>query len=123
LFQTMNKVAAALAAGCAVVHKPSELAPLSSFILAEAVEAAGLPAGVYNLLPGDGRVVGEALAGHPSVQMTSFTGSTATGRRIYALGAATIKRVALELGGKSASILLDDADLKVAVKSSVNRAF
>jgi aldehyde dehydrogenase (NAD+) len=123
LFQTMNKVAAALAAGCTVVHKPSELAPLSSFILAEAVAAANLPAGTYNLVPGGGPTVGEALAGHPAVRMTSFTGSTATGRRIYTLAAAGIKRVALELGGKSASILLDDADLDVAVKSSVNRAF
>jgi betaine-aldehyde dehydrogenase len=123
LFQAMNKVAAALAAGCTVVHKPSELAPLSAFILAEAVAAADLPAGVYNLLPGDGPTVGAMLAGHPAVQMTSFTGSTATGRHIYTLGAATIKRVALELGGKSASIVLDDADLDVAVRSSVNRAF
>ena len=123
LFQTMNKVAGALAAGCTVVHKPSELAPLSSFILAEAVAASDLPGGVYNLIPGEGAVVGELLAGHPGTQMTSFTGSTAAGKRIYALGAATLKRVALELGGKSASILLDDADLEVAVKSSINRAF
>lgn len=125
LFQTMGKVAGALAAGCTVVHKPSEMAPLSAFILAEAIEAAGLPAGVYNLTPGRGRVVGEALATHPDVAMTSFTGSTAAGRRVYELGARTIKRVALELGGKSASVILDDpaVDLARAVRSTVNRAF
>ncbi|MES2171088.1 MAG: aldehyde dehydrogenase family protein [Actinomycetota bacterium] len=125
LFQTMGKVAGALAAGCTVVHKPSEMAPLSTFILAESIEAAGLPAGVYNLVPGRGRVVGEALATHPKVAMTSFTGSTAAGRRVYELGARTIKRVALELGGKSASVILDDEglDLERAVKSTVNRAF
>jgi aldehyde dehydrogenase (NAD+) len=123
LFQTMNKVAAALAAGCTVVHKPSELAPLSSLILAEAVAKAKLPAGVYNLVPGAGPTVGERLAGDPLVRMTSFTGSAAAGRRVYELGAPTLKRVALELGGKSASVLLEDANLDVAVKSSVNRAF
>jgi aldehyde dehydrogenase (NAD+) len=123
LFQTMNKVAAALAAGCTVVHKPSELAPLSSLILAEAVAKAELPAGIYNLVPGAGPTVGEQLASDPRVRMTSFTGSAAAGRRVYELGAATLKRVALELGGKSASVLLEDADLDVAVKSSVNRAF
>lgn len=125
LFQTMGKVAAAIAAGCTVVHKPSELAPISTYILAEAMEAAGLPAGVYNLTPGAGRVVGEALATHPLVRMVSFTGSTGAGRRVYALGAPTLKRVALELGGKSASVILDDPglDLERAVKSTVNRAF
>jgi aldehyde dehydrogenase (NAD+) len=123
LFQTMNKVAAALAAGCTVVHKPSELAPLSSLILAEAVAKAELPTGVYNLVPGAGPTVGEQLASDPRVRMTSFTGSVAAGRRVYELGAATLKRVALELGGKSASMLLEDADLDIAVKSSVNRAF
>ncbi len=125
LFQTMGKIAGALAAGCTVVHKPSEMAPLSTFILAEAFEAAQLPAGIYNLVPGRGRIVGEALASHPDVAMVSFTGSTAAGRRVYELGARTIKRVALELGGKSASVILDDpgVDLVRAVRSTVNRAF
>jgi aldehyde dehydrogenase (NAD+) len=106
-----------------VVHKPRELAPLSAFIIAEAVDAAGLPAGAYNLVPGRGVPVGEALAGHPGVDKISFTGSTATGRRVYELAARSIKRIALELGGKSASVLLDDADIQTAVKATVNRAF
>jgi aldehyde dehydrogenase (NAD+) len=123
LFQTIGKVAAALAAGCTVVHKPSELAPLSSFVLAESFEAADLPGGLYNLVPGRGPATGEQLATHPSVRMVSFTGSTTAGRRVYELAAQSIKRVALELGGKSASVLFEDADLGVAVKTSVNRAF
>jgi acyl-CoA reductase-like NAD-dependent aldehyde dehydrogenase len=123
LFQSIAKIGAALAAGCTVVHKPSELAPLSAFIIAEAVDAAGLPAGAYNLVPGRGVPVGEALAGHPGVDKISFTGSTATGRRVYELAARSIKRIALELGGKSASVLLDDADIQTAVKATVNRAF
>ncbi|MPZ25855.1 MAG: aldehyde dehydrogenase family protein [Micromonosporaceae bacterium] len=123
LFQTVVKVAAALAAGCPVVHKPSELAPLSTFILAEAVAAAGLPDGVYNVVTGAGPTVGEALVSHPGVRMVSFTGSTTAGTRVYSLAAQSVKRVALELGGKSASVLLDDADLPRAVKTSVNRAF
>jgi aldehyde dehydrogenase (NAD+) len=123
LFQTMGKVAAALAAGCTVVHKPSELAPLSAFILAESVEAAGLPAGVYNLVTGDAVAVGEALVTDPRVDMVSFTGSTRTGTRVYELAAGSVKRVALELGGKSASVLLDDADLSASVKATINRAF
>lgn len=123
LYQTMTKVAGGLAAGCTVVHKPSELAPLSSFVLADAIEAAGLPAGVYNLVSGTGPVVGEAMATHPSVRMVSFTGSTGAGTRVYELAARSIKRVALELGGKSASVLFDDADLQTAVRTTVNRAF
>ncbi len=123
LHQTMAKVAAALAAGCTVVHKPSGLAPLNAFLLAEAVEEAGLPAGVYNLVTGPGTVLGEALASHPGVDMVSFTGSTAAGTRVYELAARAVKRVALELGGKSASVLLEDADLGTAVKVSVNNAF
>jgi aldehyde dehydrogenase (NAD+) len=122
LFQTVAKVAAAIAAGCTVVHKPSELAPLSSFVLAEAAQAA-LPAGVYNLVPGTGHVVGEAMATHSGVAMVSFTGSTVAGTRVYELAARSIKRVALELGGKSASVILDDADLPGAVQATVNRAF
>lgn len=122
LFQTVAKVAAAIAAGCTVVHKPSELAPLSSFVLAEETLTA-LPAGVYNLVPGTGPVVGAALAAHRGVAMVSFTGSTAAGTRVYELAARSIKKVALELGGKSASVLLDDAELPGAVQSTVNRAF
>jgi aldehyde dehydrogenase (NAD+) len=116
LHQVVAKVAAALAAGCTVVLKPSEVAPLSAYVLAEAARAAGLPAGVLNLVPGTGPVVGEAIAAHPDVDMVSFTGSTRAGRRVSEVAAGTIKRVALELGGKSANVLLDDADLGTAVK-------
>ncbi len=123
LHQAVAKVAAALAAGCAVVLKPSGVAPLSAFILAEVVDAAGLPKGVFNLVSGSGSVVGEALARHPQVDMVSFTGSTAAGKRVSELAASTLKRVALELGGKSASVVLDDADLEKAVPASVNNCF
>jgi len=123
LHQIAAKVAPALAAGCTVVLKPSEVAPLNAFILAEIIEAAGLPAGVFNLLSGTGASVGEALVSHPDVDMVSFTGSTRAGRRIAEIAAATVKRVALELGGKSASILLDDADFAAAVKTTVNVCF
>lgn len=123
LQQMVAKVAPALAAGCTVVLKPSELAPLTAGLLAEIIEAAGAPAGVFNLVHGLGPVVGEALAAHPLVDMVSFTGSTRAGRRVSALGAETIKRVTLELGGKSASLLLDDADLGRAVKITVANCF
>ncbi len=123
LHQTMAKIAAALAAGCTVVHKPASQAPLSAFVLAEAVDAAGFPPGVYNLVSGAGNVAGAALVTHSGVDMVSFTGSTDAGRRIAELAAGSIKRVALELGGKSASLLLDDADLARAVRSSVNNCF
>jgi acyl-CoA reductase-like NAD-dependent aldehyde dehydrogenase len=119
LNQITLKVAAALAAGCTVVLKPSEVAPLNAFVLAEAIEEAGLPAGVFNLVSGYGPVVGEIIASHPFVDMVSFTGSTRAGKRVSELAAATVKRVALELGGKSASVLLDDADFPTAVKSTV----
>ncbi len=119
LHQIVAKVAPALAAGCCVVVKPSSEAPLSSFILAEIVEKAGLPPGVFNLVSGRGATIGEALASHPEVDMVSFTGSTAVGRRLSVLAAGTIKKVALELGGKSASVILDDADLPAAVKGSL----
>jgi aldehyde dehydrogenase (NAD+) len=119
LHQVICKVAPALAAGCTVVLKPSEVAPLCSWLLAEAVEAAGLPAGVFNLVGGTGPVVGEAIAAHPGVDMVSFTGSTRAGRRVAEVAAGTIKRVALELGGKSANILLDDADLERCVPPGV----
>ncbi|CAN5196914.1 aldehyde dehydrogenase family protein [soil metagenome] len=123
LHQVVAKVAAALAAGCTVVLKPSEVAPLSAFALAEVFEQIGLPAGVFNLVTGLGPVVGEAIAAHPDVDMVSFTGSTAAGKRVQAVGAGTVKRVALELGGKSAFIVLDDADLGKAVKIGLANCF
>lgn len=123
LHQVVAKVAPALAAGCTVVLKPSELAPLSAFILAEIVHEAGLPAGVFNLVTGTGEVVGEALVTHPEVDMVSFTGSTGAGRRVAELAARTVKRTALELGGKSAAIILADADLAAAVKGTVAGCF
>lgn len=123
LHQIAAKVAAALAAGCTVVLKPSEVAPLNAFILAEVIDAAGLPAGVFNLVTGYGPVVGEALVTHPEVDMVSFTGSTRAGKRVSELAAQTVKRVALELGGKSASVILDDADFAAAVKSTVSNCY
>jgi betaine-aldehyde dehydrogenase len=123
LHQIALKVAPALAAGCTVVLKPSEVAPFNAFILAEAVESAGLPRGVFNLVTGYGAAAGEALAKHPGVDMISFTGSTRAGKRISELAAQTVKRLALELGGKSASVILDDADLATAVKSTVNGCY
>jgi aldehyde dehydrogenase (NAD+) len=123
LHQIAAKVAPALAAGCTVVLKPSEVAPLNAFLLAEVIQQAGLPPGVFNLVTGYGPVVGEALAGHPEVDMVSFTGSTRAGKRVSELGAQTIKRVHLELGGKSASVVLDDADFEKAVAGSVRNCF
>ncbi|MEO6083888.1 MAG: aldehyde dehydrogenase family protein, partial [Umezawaea sp.] len=117
------KVVPALAAGNTVVLKPSELAPMTADLLASVVAAAGVPAGVFSLVHGTGPVVGEALVSHPDVDMMSFTGSTAAGRRVSALAAETVKRVALELGGKSACVVLDDADLGRAVKIAVSNAF
>jgi aldehyde dehydrogenase (NAD+) len=123
LHQIALKVAPALAAGCTVVLKPSEVAPFNAFALAEVIEAAGLPKGVFNLVTGFGQTVGEALVRHPQVDMISFTGSTRAGKRISELAAQGVKRVALELGGKSPSVILDDADLAVAVKSTVNGCY
>jgi len=123
LHQIALKVAPALAAGCTVVLKPSEVAPFNAFILAEVMEAAGLPAGVFNLVTGTGQPAGEALVKHPGVDMISFTGSTRAGKRISELAAQSVKRVALELGGKSASVILDDADLAAAVKGTVNGCY
>lgn len=123
LHQIAAKVAAALAAGCTIVLKPSEVAPLDAFILTEVIHAVGLPPGVFNLVTGRGTVIGEAMVSHPDVDMVSFTGSTRAGRRISELASATIKRVALELGGKSASIVLDDADFPTAIKGSVGACF
>jgi acyl-CoA reductase-like NAD-dependent aldehyde dehydrogenase len=123
LHQVMAKIVPALLAGCPVVLKPSELAPSAALLLAEILAGAGLPDGVFNLVCGTGPVVGEALAAHPDVDMVSFTGSTAAGRRVARVAADTVKRVALELGGKSASVLLPDADLAAAVKATVSNAF
>jgi acyl-CoA reductase-like NAD-dependent aldehyde dehydrogenase len=123
LHQVACKVAPALAAGCTVVLKPSEVAPLSSFLLAEAIHAVGLPAGVFNLVTGTGPIVGEAIASDPGVDMVSFTGSTRAGRRVSELASTTVKRVALELGGKSPNVLLDDADFARAVPDGVAKAF
>ncbi len=123
LNQIAAKVAPALAAGCTVVLKPSEVVPLNAFILAEVIEAAGLPAGVFNLVTGTGPIVGEAIAGHPGVDMVSFTGSTRAGRRVSELASATVKPVAMELGGKSPNLILDDADLEKAVPDGVAKCF
>ena len=123
LHQIALKVAPALAAGCTVVLKPSEIAPFNAFILAEVVEAAGLPKGVFNLVTGFGPAAGEALVKHPQVDMISFTGSTRAGKRISEVAAQTVKRVALELGGKSASVILEDADLAAAVKGTVSGCY
>jgi aldehyde dehydrogenase (NAD+) len=119
LYQVVLKVAPALAAGCTVVLKPSEVAPINAFILADIIDEVGLPAGVFNLVSGVGPVVGEAIAAHPKVDMVSFTGSTRAGKRVMELAAESVKRVSLELGGKSANILLDDADLATAVPAGV----
>lgn len=119
LHQIAGKVAPALAAGCTVVLKPSEMAPLNAYLLAEVIDEAGLPAGVFNLINGDGPVVGEAIAAHPDVDMVSFTGSTRAGKRVAELAAQTVKRVTQELGGKSPNIILDDADLGKAIPAGV----
>ena len=123
LHQAVAKVAPALAAGCPIVLKPSEVAPLTAFVLAEVVDDAGLPPGVFNLVTGYGPVVGEALVTSPGVDMVSFTGSTPTGRRVAELAASRIRRVTLELGGKSPNVVLDDADLAEAVQSGVRQCF
>ena len=117
--QIACKVAPALAAGCTMVLKPSELAPLSALVLAEILHEAGVPAGVFNLVNGDGEGVGAPLSAHPDVDMISFTGSTRAGKQVMKTAADTVKKVALELGGKSANILLDDADFPKAVKQGV----
>ncbi len=122
LNQIAGKVAPALAAGCTMVLKPSELAPLDAFILAEIVHDAGLPPGVFNLIVGAGPTVGEALAAHPQVDMVSITGSTRAGAAVAIAAAPTIKRVAQELGGKSANLILPDADFGRAVKAGVRLA-
>jgi acyl-CoA reductase-like NAD-dependent aldehyde dehydrogenase len=126
LHQVMAKVAPALGAGCTVVLKPSEVAPLSAFLFAEVVAEAGLPPGVFNLVSGAGPVAGEAIVSHPDVDMVSLTGSVRAGRRVSELAAATIKRVTLELGGKSACVLLPDVEGEVldkAVESALYNAY
>lgn len=123
LHQIVAKVVPAIAAGCTVVLKPSEVAPLNAFLLAEVFDEAGLPPGVFNLVTGYGASVGQRLVSHPDVDMVSFTGSTAAGRAIGQAASATIKRVALELGGKSAAVVLDDADLPTAVRATVSSCF
>jgi aldehyde dehydrogenase (NAD+) len=123
LHQVAAKVAPALAAGCTVVLKPSEVAPLNAFVLAEIIHDVGLPAGVFNLVTGTGDVVGEAMSAHPDIDMISFTGSTRAGKRITEVAAGTVKRVTLELGGKSPNVILDDADFEQAVADGVGKAF
>lgn len=120
LAQIAAKVAPALAAGCTVVVKPSEMAPLNAFVLAEIVAEVGLPPGVVNIVSGDGPTTGEALVRHPEVDMVSFTGSTRAGRRIGSLAMQRVARVTLELGGKSPMVILDDADLEAAVTYGVH---
>ncbi|MGP4045664.1 aldehyde dehydrogenase family protein [Streptomyces sp. 2A115] len=119
LHQIVAKVAPALAAGCTVVLKPAEDTPLTAQSFAEAVDEAGIPAGVFNLVTGLGPVAGQALASHEGVDLVSFTGSTAVGRQIGATAGAAVKRVALELGGKSANVILPSADLAKAVNVGV----
>jgi aldehyde dehydrogenase (NAD+) len=123
LHQVTAKVAGALSAGCTVVVKPSEVAPLNVFLLAELFDELGLPAGVVNVITGRGAVAGEALVGHPEIDMVSFTGSTRAGRRISEIAAATVKPVAMELGGKSASIALDDADLEQSITTTLAKCY
>jgi len=121
--QIVVKVGPALAAGCTMVLKPSEYSPLSSLLFAEVLDEAGVPAGVFNLVNGDGPVVGAALSAHPDIDMVSFTGSTRAGVQVAKSAAATVKRVAQELGGKSANILLDDVNLQDAVTRGVAACF
>ncbi|MFV0308203.1 MAG: aldehyde dehydrogenase family protein [Desertimonas sp.] len=115
LNQIACKVGPALAAGCTMVLKPSEVAPLNAIIFAEILDAAGVPAGVFNLVNGDGLTVGAAISSHPDIEMVSFTGSTRAGIEVARNAASTVKRVAQELGGKSANIILDDADLEAVI--------
>jgi aldehyde dehydrogenase (NAD+) len=120
LHQIVCKIAPAFAAGCTVVLKPAEMAPLSAFFLAEAAHEVGLPKGVFNVVSGSGRVVGEAIVAHPDVDMISFTGSLQAGRRIASVAGDGIKKVTLELGGKSAFVVLDDAPFDKAIPAGVN---
>ena len=119
LQQTMTKIAPALLAGNTIVYKPSEVAPLTAALLAQAITRAGAPDGVFNVVYGAGKVVGEAIAAHPDVDMISFTGSTAVGKRLSVVAASNVKRVGLELGGKSANIVLEGADIDLAVSETL----
>jgi aldehyde dehydrogenase (NAD+) len=121
--QICCKVAPALAAGCTMVLKPSEIAPLSAYLFAQILDEAGVPAGVFNLVNGDGATVGAAISAHPRIAMVSFTGSTRAGVAVAAAAAPTVKRVTQELGGKSANIILEDADFENAVKEGVQACF
>jgi aldehyde dehydrogenase (NAD+) len=121
LNQIAAKVAPAIAAGCTMVLKPSEVAPLNAIVFAEVMDAAGVPAGVFNLVNGDGPTVGAALSSHPDVDMVSFTGSTRAGIEVARNAAPTVKRVHQELGGKSANVILDDVDLATVVARDVSR--
>jgi len=121
--QIVCKVAPAIAAGCTVILKPSELAPLSAYLFAQILHDAGVPAGVFNMVNGDGPIVGAAIAAHPDIDMVSFTGSARAGVAVAQAAAPTVKRVTQELGGKSANIILDDADLEKAVKQGVQSCF
>ena len=123
LNQIVTKVAPAIAAGCTVVLKPSEIAPISAIVFSEVMHAAGTPPGVYNMINGDGPNVGQVMAGHPDVDMVSFTGSTRAGVIVAKTAADTVKRVTQELGGKSANIILDDADIETAVRKGVEACF
>ncbi len=123
LHQIANKVAAALAAGCTVVLKPSEVAPINAFILADIIHEVGLPKGVFNLITGTGPVVGEAIVAHPKTDMISFTGSTGAGKRVMEIASKMVKRVSLELGGKSANIILEDADLARAIPDAIFKCY
>ena len=123
LLLSMTKVAPALAAGCTLVHKPSEVTPLNTLLFAEITATVGVPAGVYNVLIGSGPTIGEPLVTHPDVDMVAFTGSTRAGRRVYELASGTVKKINLELGGKSANLILPDADLKQAVDAGVRQVF
>jgi aldehyde dehydrogenase (NAD+) len=123
LNQVACKLAPAIAAGCTMILKPSEMSPVSAYILAEIIADAGLPAGVFNLVNGDGPTVGAALSSHPDIDLVSFTGSTRAGREVAKAAADTIKRVTQELGGKSANIILDDADFSRAVSIGVSACF
>ena len=123
LHQIAAKVAPAITAGNTIVLKPSEVTPLAACLLAEVIEAARLPAGVVNLVFGTGPVVGEAIVSHPGVDMVSFTGSTRAGIRVSELAAASVKPVTVELGGKSANVILDDADFEAAVVNGVQKCF
>ena len=123
LHQIANKVSAALGAGCTVVLKPSEVAPVNAFLLADIIDEIGLPHGVFNLVTGIGSLVGEALVAHPKTDMVSFTGSTRAGKRVMQIAAQMVKRVSLELGGKSANVILPDADLARAIPDGVLKCY